>query len=108
MLLIVGKCIASRLPVAAPRSHSLPGRLGWSRRSIKSGESKQAIGSSHTVAGVVFVALSVVWAAILFNGHDREAAQLNLFGLPISLGEDHESDDRKHRDEHDEHDEHDD
>jgi cytochrome b len=65
----------------------------------KNGEVAQGISSSHPLLGVVFLALTMGCAAILFNGHDSQARQISLFGQTFRLGE---SEDEK-KDDHDGH-----
>jgi cytochrome b len=55
----------------------------------KQGEPSQAIGSSHLVAGLVFVLLTAGFSAALFSGHDLAAGvvRLPVIGATIQLGE---------------------
>jgi cytochrome b len=51
------------------------------------GDPSQAIGSSHPVAAVVFVALVAGWAALVVRGHDPVAKVVRVAGVTIPVAE---------------------
>jgi cytochrome b len=49
------------------------------------GEPGQAIGSSHPVAALVFVALMAGWAGVVLSGHDPVAKVVRLPGVGVTI-----------------------
>lgn len=60
----------------------------------KRGDPVKAIGSSHVLVGVGFLALTGLWAGALVNGYDGAKRSLTLAGMTLQLGE---SDEGGHR-----------
>jgi cytochrome b len=78
----------------------------------KQGDPAAAIGSSHALVGVAFLALTGLWAGALYAGYDAPSSQLTLplIGKTIKLGEaeEHGERERGKHEKHDDHDDHDD
>jgi cytochrome b len=53
----------------------------------KEGEAHQGITSSHPAVGVIFLALALGCAAIVFKGYDSQTGQLSVLGQSFRLGE---------------------
>lgn len=53
----------------------------------KQGDPAQAIGSSHALVGIAFLALTGLWAGALVNGYDGAKRSVTLVGATLQLGE---------------------